>query len=177
MSSQSRSISVTIPSLPLSQRQLMWRRFRRHKLAVVSAAFLIPLYIATLFVEFLAPFSAETSCSTCVYAPPQTLNRFSVDENSVPHFAPHVCGYRSEVDTNAMRRIFTVDETQSIPVGLLVHGEPYRLFGFIETDIHLFGSLDSDQPVFLPGADRLGRDVRAGSFMALVFRCQFNPAQ
>ena len=53
-----------------------------------------------------------------------------------------------------MQRIFTVDETQHIPLGLFVHGEPYKLLGFIESDLHLFGPIDTAQPVYLFGADR-----------------------
>ncbi|MFN8447720.1 MAG: ABC transporter permease [Anaerolineae bacterium] len=158
----SRPTTARIPqqaSRPLSQRRLMWRRFRRHRLALFSAAFLIPLYVAMLFVEFLAPFSAETSRSTYVYAPPQTLHLIETDADGDIHFAPYVNGYQSEVDLEAMRRVFTIDDAQHIRVGLLVHGEPYRLLGVIDTDVHLFGSLDPDQPVYLLGADRLGRDV------------------
>jgi peptide/nickel transport system permease protein len=144
---------------PLSQRQLMWRRFRRHRLAVLSAVFLLPLYVAILFIEFLAPFSAEKTNSTYVYAPPQTLHLLAADANGVLHFAPYVNGYQSEVDLEAMRRVFTEDDMQRIPVGLFVHGEPYRLLGIIDTDIHLIGPVDASQPMYLFGADRLGRDV------------------
>lgn len=126
---------------------------------MLSAFFLIPVYIGILFVEFIAPFSAEASRSTYVYAPPQTLNLFQRTESGSLYFAPYVNAYRSEVDTRAMRRIFTVDETQIVPIGLFVRGEPYRLLGIIDTDIHLFGPLDHNQPMYLFGADRLGRDV------------------
>src|SRR5262245_49724906 len=101
----------------------MWRRFRRHRLAMLSAAFLIPLYIATLFVEFFAPFAADQSNSVYVYAPPQTLHFIETDEQGNVRFAPYVNGYISEVDLEAMRRVFTVEESQHIPVGILVRGE------------------------------------------------------
>ncbi|MBC7813023.1 MAG: ABC transporter permease [Burkholderiales bacterium] len=145
--------------VPLSHGHLMWLRFRRHRLALVSLVLLIPLYVSTLFVEFLAPSPPELTHSAYVYAPPQALMLFEHDAAGQPRFAPHVYDYRSTVDTEQMRRIFTLDETQPIPVGLFVHGEAYRLFGFIESDIHLFGPLDPTQPVYLLGADRLGRDV------------------
>lgn len=149
---------IEIPK-PLSQNRLMWRRFRRHRLALVSAAFLIPLYISMLFVEFIAPFPLEITSSTYVYAPPQTLHFFETTSDGNIHFAPYVNGYVSVVDTQAMRRFFTIDEMQHIAVGLLVQGQPYRLLGLFETTIHLFGPLDSTQPMYLLGADRLGRDV------------------
>jgi peptide/nickel transport system permease protein len=74
-------------------------------------------------------------------------------------FSPHVLGYSSEVDPEALRRVFVVDETQKIPVGFFVRGEPYEILGIIESDIHLIGPINSGDPMYLLGADRLGRDV------------------
>ena len=39
-----------------SQRQLMWWRFRKHKLALISTVVLIAFYLVALFCEFLAPY-------------------------------------------------------------------------------------------------------------------------
>lgn len=146
-------------TVQLSARRLMWRRFRRHRLAVLSLALLLPLYTSILFVEFLAPFPPDLTGSTYVYAPPQTLYLFETTANGETRFAPHVLGYRSEVDRSAMRRVFVFDESQRIPVGFFVHGAPYKLLGVFETDVHLFGPLNPEEPMFLLGADRLGRDV------------------
>jgi len=45
-------------------------------------------------------------------------------------------------------------------VHFLVEGDPYRLWGLFETNLHLFGLEDAgDQPLFLLGADDLGRDL------------------
>ena len=41
----------------------------------------------------------------------------------------------------------------------MVKGDPYRFWGFIESDLHLFGLEDNEGTVFVLGADRLGRDV------------------
>ncbi len=68
-------------------------------------------------------------------------------------------GYTSKVDPAAMRRTFQVDPQQKIPVGFLVHGVPYKFLGLFESDLHLFGPLAPEQPMFLLGADRLGRDL------------------
>ena len=37
-----------------SQGQLIWWRFKKHKLAVISAILLLLLYLTTLFAEFFA---------------------------------------------------------------------------------------------------------------------------
>lgn len=150
---------ISTPSLPLLGRQWMWRRFRRHRIALLSLMLLVPMYISILFVEFLAPFPPDQTNSTYVYAPPQTLHFFETTPEGTTRFAPHVVGYHSEVDRTAMRRVFTIDETQHIPVGFFVRGAPYKLLGLIDTDVHLFGPLEPGQPMFLLGADRLGRDV------------------
>jgi peptide/nickel transport system permease protein len=53
-----------------------------------------------------------------------------------------------------------------------VHNQPYKLFGFIDTDVHLFGVEDKEFGVFLFGADRQGRDMLSrlliGSQMSLT---------
>ena len=43
-------------------------------------------------------------------------------------------------------------------IRFFVHGSPYKLFGLIRTDIHLFG-VESPGHFFLMGTDQLGRDI------------------
>ena len=49
---------------------------------------------------------------------------------------------------------------ERLPLSLLVRGEPYRLWGLIETDRHLFG-VEAPGVVYLFGTDDLGRDMFA----------------
>jgi peptide/nickel transport system permease protein len=74
-------------------------------------------------------------------------------------FNPHVFGYKSEVDPVALRRTFVPDPELKVPVRLFVHGYEYKLLGLFPTDIHLIGPENKDDPMYLLGADRLGRDV------------------
>ena len=46
-----------------------------------------------------------------------------------------------------------------IPLEIFVKGFEYRLFGLIPWDRHLFGPVNSGEPVYLIGADRNGRDL------------------
>jgi peptide/nickel transport system permease protein len=140
-----------------SQWQLMWWRFRRHKLAMVSGIVVIGVYLVAIFAEFIAPYAPDVVNARYLYAPPQTLHLFSTEGGL--HFAPHVFGYKSVVDAAAGRRTFTIDETQVIPVGLFVQGSGYQLLGVIPWDRHLIGPVQSDQPMYLLGADRLGGDM------------------
>jgi peptide/nickel transport system permease protein len=140
-----------------SQWQLMWWRFSRHKLAMASGVVVLVIYLVAIFAEFIAPYAPDVVNARYLYAPPQTLHLFSTDGGL--HFAPHVFGYKSVVDAAAGRRTFTVDETQPIAVGLFVQGSAYRLLGFIPWDRRLIGPLQSDVPMYLLGADRLGGDM------------------
>jgi peptide/nickel transport system permease protein len=140
-----------------SQWQLMWWRFTRHKVALASGIIVLLIYVVALFPEFLAPYPSDVVNARYLYAPPQTLHLFTTDAGL--RFAPHVFGYKSVVDAAAGRRTFTVDETQLVAVGLFVQGAPYRLLGLIPMDRHVLGPVDSDQPMYLLGADRLGGDM------------------
>lgn len=140
------------------QWQLIWWRFRRHKLAVVSGVIVIGIYLVALFGEFLAPFPADYYQQRYPLAPPQQLNLFTSDEQGF-RFDPHVYGYSTETDPVSFRRTFVVDPEKRVPVGLFVTGAPYKLFGLIPGDVHLIGPVNPNDPMYLFGADRLGRDV------------------
>jgi peptide/nickel transport system permease protein len=64
-----------------------------------------------------------------------------------------------EIDAMAGRRTFVVDPNVKYPVGLFVHGDSYKLLGLITTDVHLIGPKNAGDPMYLFGADRLGRDM------------------
>jgi peptide/nickel transport system permease protein len=137
-----------------SQWKLMWWRFRKHKLAMISGVVILFIYIVALFAEFFAPFPPAQTSTQMTYAPPQTLVLFDEDG-----FNPHVMGYKSELDPVALRRTFVIDEEAKIPVRLFVRGHEYKLLGLFDADLHLIGPEDASQPMYLLGADRLGRDV------------------
>lgn len=136
------------------QWKLIWWKFRKHKLALFSLYIVLAIYFVAAFAEFIAPYDPHEIRATHTYAPPQRLGLLHEGR-----FEPHVKGYQVEVDPESMRRVFTIDGSQIVSLGLLVHGAEYRLFGLITTDIHLFGPKDPDQPAYMLGADRLGRDM------------------
>jgi peptide/nickel transport system permease protein len=144
-----------------SQWQLMWWKFRKNRLAVVGLVIGLFFYSLPIFAEFYAPRSAEFFRSEYVFAPPQSL-RFIQDGR----LAPFVYGLKFERDPRSLKKTWVLDKETRIPVGLFVKGEPYRLLGFIRTDRHLFGPLDKEQPFYLLGADRNGRDILSRTIYA-----------
>lgn len=136
-----------------SQWKLTWWKFRKHRLAMISAVIVLLLYLIVIFAEFVAPRSGISTDSRYVYTPPQGIQFFQHG------YVAYVYGYQSVRDERTRALIWTLDETTIIPIGLFVRGEPYKLWGLFTSDIHLIGPLDSTQPFYLLGTDRIGRDV------------------
>ena len=141
-----------------SQWQLTWWRFKKHKLALTSGFIVFFIYFIALFAQFIAPFSTERKIPKLAYAPPQTL-QFWDENNGEFYFDLFVYDYSTVIDTLSLKRTFTVNREKKIPVGFFVKGEPYKLFGLITLERHLIGPIDKQAPMFLLGADRLGRDL------------------
>jgi peptide/nickel transport system permease protein len=142
-----------------SQWRLMWWRFKRHKLAMISAVVLIFFYVVAIFCEFVAPHDPGRYSSKLVFAPPRSIHLIDYDENGTPSFRPFIYGYDSERNMETFEMEYVVNEEEKYYLGLFVHGDPYKLWGLFETDLHLFGTLEkTDEPLFLWGADDLGRD-------------------
>lgn len=141
-----------------NQWQLIWWKFRKHKLAMLGGTVTFAIYFVALFADFFAPFPPNAYASNYTYAPPQQLHILDQTENGL-RLQPYVNGYKVEIDYNAGRRNFVVDPEVKIPVGFFVEGEPYKILGLIDANIHLIGPLNPDDPMYLLGADRLGQDV------------------
>ncbi len=137
-----------------SQWQLMWWKFTKHKLAMISLVIVVIFYVVALFCEFFAPTTTTQYRAEYVNAPPQPLRLFLDGQ-----WNPFVYGYLSERDPVSFKRTWTIDEATVIPVGFFVRGTPYRLWGLIPMDRHLVGAKEADQPFYLMGADKNGRDV------------------
>ena len=138
-----------------SQWQLMWRKYKRHKLAFIGMGTLFVLYLAGIFCEFFAPYDPYARNAEHTFAPPQRL-RF-VRARGLD-LRPFVYGWTRVRDPVTLRPVYTVDTSQRHAVRFLVRGHEYRLWGLVRADIHFFG-VEDDRVIFLFGADNLGRDL------------------
>jgi peptide/nickel transport system permease protein len=140
-----------------TQRQLIWWRFRKHRLAVVSAVIVVLFYLVAIFADFLAyapPFDTQAARS---YIPPQPIHWFTEDGS----FRPHVYALKGKRDMRTFKLTYAPDPSESRNVVLFAHGYPYHFLGLIPTDIHLIGVSggNPEDALFLLGTDQLGRDV------------------
>ena len=134
--------------------QLVWWKFSQHRLAVAGAVAIVVLYSIALFADFLAPYSPHHRTGQ-PYAPPQVPHWRTEDGWTL---RPHVYALRGKLDSRTFRRVYVPDTSRSYPVRFFVRGHSYRLFGLLETDVHLFGTPDGGS-IYLMGTDQLGRDV------------------
>ena len=140
----------------LSQQQLIWRKFKRHRVAYFCMIFLVLFNLLAVFAEFFASYGPFKRYTDYLYAPPTPIHL--VDENGVFHPGPFVYKIDSELDLNTFQRAYEEDTSEKYYLRFFTKGEPYRLLGFIETDIHLFG-VDGPGVFFASGTDGLGRDL------------------
>jgi peptide/nickel transport system permease protein len=138
-----------------SQWKLMWWRFRRHRLALLSAILVLLIYSVAVFAEVLAPVDPDARNGDYTYAPPQRLHFFG-NENG---FGPYVYGYRTERDPDTLALTYEVDPSTQIPVRFFDTGAPYELWGLIPANVHLIGPVDDGQPMYLLGANETGQDL------------------
>ena len=136
-----------------SQWQLMWRKLRRHRLALAGATVLALLYLVAIFAEFFAPHDLFQRHNDFINAPPQLVRVFDGGHVRLPFVYPLV-QTRNEV---TLRREYTADTERRLPLVLFVRGDPYKLWGIFRTDVHFFGTRGGE--AFLLGTDRLGRDM------------------
>ncbi len=138
-----------------SNRKLVWWRFKKHRLAMVSAGMLVLFYLVVLFPDFFSTQDPEATDARLAFIPVQHLAPF--EGLRVRPSVPAVAGHRNPV---TLRMEWQTDETRRIPVHFLVHGYHYRVLGLFDTDIHLLGTgpSASSSTAYLLGTDRLGRD-------------------
>lgn len=137
-----------------SNRQLMWWKFRRHKLALVSGIFLILLYGAIVIAEFLAPYNLHTRNVDFIHAPPQRVHLFHEGK----FVGPFVYGRQMTLNIDTLRRVYTENRADVQRLRFFCRGDNYRFWGLFSSNFHLVCPAPDGQ-MFLFGTDRLGRDV------------------
>jgi peptide/nickel transport system permease protein len=80
--------------LVLSTRQIAWRRFRRHKLAMVSAAILILLTLSAIFAPLLTSYTPREQHLTEVMQPPNAQHWLGTDNLGRDEFSRLLYGGR-----------------------------------------------------------------------------------
>lgn len=139
-----------------TQWQLMWWRFRKHKLAMGATVVLILFYLIAMNAEFMAYVDPEASEAQRSLMVPQPIYWFDNGD-----FSPHVFGMTGKRDLKTFKRVYAPDPNLKHPVRFFGPGFEYKWLGFIPTNIHLISveGADAEETLFLMGTDVQGRDV------------------
>lgn len=137
----------------ISSKVRIWRRFRKHKLAMGAGALLILMYLIMILASFISPYSDAKDFRKLSLAPPTPIHVMHEGK----FIGPFVYNAERTFDPATKLMLYTEDRKTPHPIRLFAKGETHKLFWLIPTDRHLFG-VDSGY-VFLLGSDQLGRDL------------------
>jgi peptide/nickel transport system permease protein len=136
------------------QWKLMWWRFRRHRPAVISAAFLALMYLSITISEWIAPYDLHTRHVGYIFAPPQGVHLF----HDGKLIGPFVYGLAMHRDMDTLQRVYTPDPNKPQKLRFFCRAESYDFWGLIPGSFH-FVCPAEEGTFFLLGTDRLGRDM------------------
>jgi len=136
------------------QWQLIWWKFKRHKLALISGWLLLLLYLSVFISEFLAPYDLHHRHTNFIYAPPQSVHLFHEGE----FVGPFVYGFSYKLNMENLRREYTPDPKKVQRLRFFCLGDDYKYMGVIPARFHLVCPAEGGS-FFLLGTDRLGRDM------------------
>ncbi|SER65892.1 ABC transporter permease [Rhizobium sp. NFR03] len=137
-----------------SQLRLMWWKFKRHRVALISLVFLVLLYAMITVVEFLAPYNLHTRNVDFIHAPPQQVHLFDDGQ----FVGPFVYGRTMNLDMDTLRRVYTEDPERIEKLRFFCSGDAYNFWGLVPASLHLVCPAQGGE-FFMLGSDRLGRDV------------------
>jgi peptide/nickel transport system permease protein len=120
---------------------------RKRPLGIASIAILCVLYFAMAMAEFIAPYPQTMTFEGRTFNPPNVR---------LTAHGPQV--QETRVVNSVTWKYVRIKDSYS-PIKLFAKGVPYRLWGIVPCDRHLFGTEDGNYPVFLMGTDSLGRDL------------------
>jgi len=135
---------------------LVWRKFRKSKIAIVGGLMIIMLIFMAIFADFLSPTDPITPNMQFAYTRPQQI--YFMDADGTLHLRPFTFTQKQVLDPKTFLPSWEADLTKPYSIKFFVQGYPYKLFGIFPSRLHLYG-VDEGSTIFLLGTDRFGRDL------------------
>ncbi len=132
--------------------QLIWWRYRKNILAVVSLFILFFIFTVILFPQFYATDESEDTDARQSFMPIQPLH--IMKNGKIDFWMEDMVGVRNK-ETLAME--WKSDPNEMVDIKFLGKGKPWK-FLFWTSTRHLLVNQNSSQRIFILGSDRMGRD-------------------
>jgi peptide/nickel transport system permease protein len=135
--------------------KLVWWRFKKHRLALVSSVVVFVIALIAIVPGFFATFDPQETNANRLFIPVQGLHFFRDGRLQL-----YVNGVEGQRNPESLRMEWEIDPDRVIPLAFFAEGYTYEVLGLFESNIHLLGvaDVDSGAEFHLLGTDRLGRD-------------------
>ena len=135
--------------------QLVWKRFRKSKIAIIGGLMTLILVILAIFSDFFSPSDPMKLHMRKAFQPPQRIHL--VDAEGSFHFRPFVYNLVFEYHPTTFERLWREDTSQRYPVTFFARSWRYKFLG-IPMRWHFFGVKEGGT-INLIGTDKFGRDL------------------
>lgn len=139
-----------------SYSQLVWRRFKKSRPAIIGGLFVLVLGVLAIFADFFAPYPLHMTNARNAFIPPTRVHFIDADGNfnARPFVYPDVV----TVDPTTFLPTWEEDTENPYPIQFFVKGWEYKILGLIPANRHLFG-VEEGAAIYLLGTDKLGADL------------------
>ena len=138
-------------------KELIWWKFKKHKLAMIGLSVLGVFILIGIFCEFLAPYTPQMRNVDYLSGPPMGIHFFIRDDHKLYISRPYCYGYVQKRDPDTLMLVAKIDKSKRYYIKFFVKGPEYKFWGIFTTNIHLFGVENGFIHIF--GTDTLGRDL------------------
>jgi len=139
-----------------SYNALVWRKFRKSKIAIAGGLMIIMLIVMAIFGDFFSASDPITPNMQFAYTSPQRI--YFIDADGSFHLRPFTFTQKQVLDPKTFLPNWEPDLSKPYPIRFFVQGYEYKLFGIFPSRLHLYG-VDQGGTIFLLGTDKFGRDM------------------
>ena len=154
---------VPAPAVPLVRRRrresytdLVWRKFRKAKVAIAGGYITITLVVLAVFSDFFSPSDPVAINMQQAYFPPQQV--YFVDPWGRFSLQPFTFQLKSELDPATFLPNWVIDTSKPCKINFFVQSWEYKFLGLFPSRLHLYGVEDGCN-FYMLGTDKFGRDL------------------